>query len=97
MRKVLLLSLVLLTGACSFMSRVGEPEARIIRQDGDHIVLYNSTGSIKPAAALVVARKYCAAVGKTAELESRGGTPYDCVSNQLGYCLTYVCKPAADK
>lgn len=92
MKKTLVLSVALLTGGCSFMSSVGAPDVRVLRANGVHVVLYDPNGNIKTAVASDVAAKYCKSNGKTAEFESRGGEPLDCVSNQLNYCLTYTCK-----
>jgi hypothetical protein len=91
-KKALVLSLVLLTGACSLMSTVGASDVRILRADGTHVILYDENGAIKTSAAADAAAKYCKVSGKTAELESRGGTPLECVSSQLNYCLTYICQ-----
>jgi hypothetical protein len=93
MKKALCLGVVLLTCGCSTMSSLGAQDSRILRADGQHVVLYDENGAIKPAAALDRATKYCkASSGKTAELESQGGAPLECISNQLRYCLTYICK-----
>ncbi len=92
MKTILVLAIALSISGCSVMSKVGAPEARILRADGTHVVLFDPNGNIKTEAASDAAGKYCSASGKTAELESQGGAPLDCVSNQLRYCLTYVCK-----
>jgi hypothetical protein len=39
-----------------------------------------------------VATKYCAGFGKSVDSQSRGGSDDKCVSNQMDYCMTYMCK-----
>ncbi len=100
MKKALWLGMALLTSACSNSSgsslpnatAIFTPEARILRSDGAHVILYNESGYLKPAAAQAAAEKYCRGQGKTAQFESQGGYPLDCVSNQLNYCATYICQ-----
>jgi hypothetical protein len=92
MRKSMIVGLALLTSGCGFMSTVGAPPARILRSDGEHVVLFDPNGEISMKAAETAANKYCAANGKTAEFERQGGPALDCVSNQLHYCVTYACK-----
>lgn len=101
MKKALWLGVVLLTSACAGSSGssslpdvtgVFAPPARILRADGTHVILFDESGNLKPSAAKAAAEKYCQGVGKTAQFESQGGYPLDCVSNQLPYCATYRCE-----
>ena len=92
MKRVLFLGLVMLVGACSTMSQVLAPEVRILRADGEHVVLYDENNNINKNAAEKTAGEYCGGLGKTSRFESQGGNSLSCVSNQLRYCLTYVCE-----
>lgn len=92
MKKTLCLGVALLTSACSIMSNIGAQDVRILRADGTHVILFDENGNISTVAAKNAATKYCTYQGKTAEFESQGGYPLDCVSNQLKYCVTYVCQ-----
>lgn len=95
MKKKLILVIVLATAACS--SGVGEMgmfqknAPRVLSGDENQILLYDATG-VSPAAGLATAKKHCSGFGKTAEWKSNGGTDPDCVSMQLNYCATYICK-----
>lgn len=95
MKKWLVLVFVLLVTACtsgfSDWNMLGKNTVRILSGDDSQVLLYDANG-IVPSSGQKTATKYCATYGKTAEWQSNGGTDSDCVSAQLNYCATYICK-----
>jgi hypothetical protein len=91
MRKMLAIGFSLLTAACGGLDHVGFFAPKPVEGDGTYVVIYDANG-IVPNSALAAANGYCADFAKSAELKSKGGKSYECVSSQLNYCATFVCK-----
>jgi hypothetical protein len=95
MKKGLVVVSALLLSACTgSIGQLGMFEKnapRILSGDDSQVLLYDANG-LSPEGTQGTADKYCARYGKTAEWQSRGGADSDCISNQLNYCATYICK-----
>jgi len=91
MRIGLSMGLVLLASACSDMNNIGYFAPRAVEGDESHVVIYDPNG-IVPSSAINAANAHCSKYAREAELQSRGGSSYECVSRQLNYCATYSCK-----
>ncbi|HXP96164.1 MAG TPA: hypothetical protein VN809_05595 [Telmatospirillum sp.] len=94
MKKGLVFVFVLFTTACTSigdMPMFGKNSPKVLSGDDSQVLLYDAIG-VNPAAGEATAKKYCASYGKTAEWKSRGGSDPDCISMQMNYCVTYLCK-----
>ncbi|MTJ83735.1 MAG: hypothetical protein F8N37_22330 [Telmatospirillum sp.] len=97
MKRGIVLALVFLTAGCS--GSLSKPStwtdggfaARILSGDEDGFTVYDPQEGIARTG-LPAAQKYCQARGKEAEWKAAGGDDQDCVSRQLRYCATYMCK-----